>query len=297
MERIKKAAFDLKQKLGSSDAEKLVSSVLKTNEVPLKGTFYEIADKTFSSTDSKIIFRMAFASLIENNANTIKVLRSLQLIDSLAKLASVSFVNDIKNSTNKIRAFVDYFVEGKNSEHCGVVRDLAQKLLHMLGNPDVLETERENAKKQRERSVGFSSDQYSNGNNPKNYENYEAKERGLYEPPGEWYEKAKINYVNDQKYVPPSHLAEEKPSSYELNSKNNLFTGLQFKQEIKTKNDLFKGMQFKEKNYGNEKKNDIFGVSEEKPEKNPVFGLFDEKNEKFDIFITPIDNKNFGVSD
>ena len=63
MERIKKAAFDLKQKLGSSDAEKLVSSVLKTNEVPLKGTFYEIADKTFSSTDSKIIFRMAFASL------------------------------------------------------------------------------------------------------------------------------------------------------------------------------------------------------------------------------------------
>lgn len=233
MERLKKAAAGLKNKLQKTDSEKLVISAIKGNEVTLKTTYYSIADLTYSYEECKNITKVIWTNLSPDEKNAEKVLKTLQLVEALLKLAHPSCISELRTGVGKIRSFLDFYSEGKGLDYGGTVRELARKILQLMGNDQILEEERETARKQRERSVGFSSDQYSNGNMSRKNELMEGSSKNNgYAQSAAWYEQGKINLGPDQSYVPP--VPEKKQDfSKAQTEKNDLFSGMVFKQENK----------------------------------------------------------------
>ena len=269
MERLKKVASDLKHKIGKSDSEKLVLSVIKGNEVPLKTSYYTIADMTYSSENFSMVLRVIWENLGPEERDVNKLVKTLQLVDSLVKLAHPCFITELRSNVQKFRAFLDFYNEGRSLDYGGTVRELARKILQMLNNEKALEEERESAKKQRERSVGISSDQYYNKESLKRTENAEGYTgKTSYSAPVNWYDQAKINLGPDQSYVPPVVEANkeggidkdrEGTGKRQSVTKSDLFSGMSLKQEPqKTKTDMVTGQYGRE---NREKEIDIFAVS------------------------------------
>ncbi|OMJ79254.1 hypothetical protein SteCoe_20762 [Stentor coeruleus] len=203
MERIKKAASELKQKFTKSDLEKSVHSVIKSSEQPLKTAYYSIADRTISLDDCRSISKIIWEYLAPGENDSNRIFRALQLVEALVRYGSLSFVADLRSSSMKFRSFLDYFPEGKSLEQCSMVREISRKLLNLLSNQNLLDSEREDAKRQRERTMGFSSQSYADSWHGEKNEGFSNQSNIPYPPSGSWYDQQKIPVAEDFQYNPP----------------------------------------------------------------------------------------------
>jgi ENTH domain len=296
METLKKAASGLKHKLSRSEAEKLTERTVKGNGVLLKNTYYDIADKTYSAEDSKSIIKIIFSVLTPDEKDVSKILRALQLSDSLIKLGSPLFINDARSGLVRYRNFINFCAEGKSPETNSSVREYTKKILAMLTDNQILENERENARKLKEKSVGYSSEQYGNRNfmdaGKLAASDYVSSEIGDYKPPASWYDEAKINLNYEPKHNTlssvPNELFKDSAGRYHEhksvgNAKNDIFSGMNFKKDTqKNKTDIFSDLEIK-----NKKIEDV----------QPTFQVKNNTNEQnkpeFDIFQTKTLNSVF----
>lgn len=218
MERLKKAASELKQKFTKSDLEKSVHSVIKTSEPPLKTAYYSIADKTISLDDCRSISKIIWEYLNPEENDSNKIFRTLQLVEALVRYGSLSFVADLRSSSMKFKSFLDYFPEGKPLEQCSMIREISRRLLNLLSNQNLLDNERDDAKRQRERTMGFSSQSYADSRYGEKNEGFNNQSSNPYPPSGSWYDQQKIPVVEDFHYSPPQ-LFEAKKDIFSFDSK------------------------------------------------------------------------------
>ncbi|OMJ88041.1 hypothetical protein SteCoe_10112 [Stentor coeruleus] len=176
MERIKKAASELKQKFIKSDLEKAIHAIIKSSEPPLKTAYYFIADRTILSEDCKAINKILWEYLKPEEKDCFKILRAFQLVEALVKFGSFSFVVELSSSSQKFRSFIDYFPDGKSIEQCTMVREIVRRLLNLFAHEILLENERDEARKQREKTIGFSSINFIEGKDIEMHENFKAQE-------------------------------------------------------------------------------------------------------------------------
>ncbi|OMJ81214.1 hypothetical protein SteCoe_18330 [Stentor coeruleus] len=176
MERLRKAASELKQKFTKSDLEKAIHAVIKSPEPPLKTAYYFIADRTVLPDDCKTISKLLWEYLKPEEKDCFKILRGFQLVEALVKFGSFSFVVELSNSSQKFRGFMDYFPDGKSIEQCTMVREIVRRLLNLFAQESLLENERDEARKQREKTVGFSSGSFAEGNNIEMHENFKTQD-------------------------------------------------------------------------------------------------------------------------
>ena len=281
MKRIKKIASELKNKLGKSEVEKLTLFVIKGNEIILKSTYYSIADMTNCQENNKRIAKIIWDNLNFQEKNTQKISKTLEFIETMIKLSSLAFIIEVKSGINKIRNYLNYYIEGKGLENGLYIRELARNILYLLNNEKALEEARELASKQREHSAGFSSDQYGNQNIVKKYGDSEENGKEYikgYKPPTP-YGKNNIDLDSDQVSSLSIHSIDIKEKSAEkpkISSNNNKKTVNLFE------GDIFSGLKLKKTNQEYKTSNPTKEIQEENLRKN------EDHEKKIDIFSQAI---------
>lgn len=176
MERLRKAASELKQKFTKSDLEKAIHAIIKSPEPPLKTAYYLIADRTILADDCKTINKILWEYLKPEEKDCFKILRAFQLVEALVRFGSFSFVVELSSSSQKFRGFMDYFPDGKSIEQCTMVREIVRRLLNLFAHESLLENERDEARKLREKTIGFSSISFPEGKDIEMHENFKPQD-------------------------------------------------------------------------------------------------------------------------
>ncbi|CAG9312907.1 unnamed protein product [Blepharisma stoltei] len=171
MESLKKAAVNFKDKLTKTGLERLIiESTMNDDAIPPKTTQLAIADRTISQIDIETIMRVLWENLKSPEREWKKINKTLCLIHSLLLSGSPRMVNELRDSAHKLKGFETFsYRENGVIEKGGPVRDKARQISYLLANAGLLEEERENSRRNREKYVGISSDEYGRSGNSSGY--------------------------------------------------------------------------------------------------------------------------------
>lgn len=143
---------------------------------------YYIADKTYDFENCNYIIDQILTSLSNTSSQSRKALNILNLVDFLMKNGSAKFKGEMEDEKYFFKKIKEFYNDPYDVLH-SPIRNIIDRLIELIENPDLLKKEREDAKKIKEKLgkniegisnegnskyKGFSSDDVKNDGDNKN---------------------------------------------------------------------------------------------------------------------------------
>ena len=164
MDSIKKAVTSLKDRIVKTPLERsIIEACSDENWGAANTTLHEIAEKTFSHEDRQVIMKTVWELLKSPSKEWRRIYKVLNLIEQLVKFGSGAVVHEIQDEAFKIRMLQDFSYRESGEDKGIGVRDKSRYLSSILADKNLLEEEREKAKKTWSKFTGISSDNVYGG--------------------------------------------------------------------------------------------------------------------------------------
>ncbi|CAG9319752.1 unnamed protein product [Blepharisma stoltei] len=158
---LKKAFTSISDKLTLTPTERLLKEAINDEEAGVpSSTLYKIAELTSQPFEYPIVMRHIWDSLKSSNKQWRKILKTFQAMEILLKFGSSRCVQELRDRLEELRRFTQFYAVDKEGNRVTQVSEKARELTNILSDFSLIETERENARKQRGKFVGISSEEF-----------------------------------------------------------------------------------------------------------------------------------------
>lgn len=201
LENLKKAAEKIKDKvLYKTPLDKMLNEVTSdenwTGNTKVLG---EVAEHTFNYNDFNAIMKHIWERLSQKGKKWRRILKTLNLMEYLTKNGSPRCVGEFKDEIYQLRTLQDFSLYEQTLDRGASIREKVKELIDLITDDQKLETERENAKKIREKMQAVGGSKSLSSDDPFGYTGGSSS-NSKYEGYGSSIAKKYEGYGGDAKY-------------------------------------------------------------------------------------------------